>query len=46
VLEDVFDLIRGRHRLMHLWDEYLRTSHFNIYFTPQQISVDDFHAAL
>src|SRR5260370_865037 len=30
VLEEVFDLIRGRHRQMPLWDEYLRTSHFNL----------------
>src|SRR5712691_11826566 len=30
VLEEVFDLIRGRHRHMPLWDEYLRTSHFNL----------------
>ena len=30
VLEEVYDLIRGRHRHMPLWDEYLRTSHFNL----------------
>jgi uncharacterized phage-associated protein len=30
VLQEVFDLIRGRHRQMPLWDEYLRTSHFNL----------------
>jgi uncharacterized phage-associated protein len=30
VLLEVFDLIRGRHRHMPLWDEYLRTSHFNL----------------
>lgn len=28
--EEVYDLIRGRHRQMPLWDEYLRTSHFNV----------------
>src|SRR5262245_3077038 len=30
VLEEVYDLIQGRHRQMPLWDEYLRTSHFNL----------------
>ncbi len=30
VLEEVYDLIRGRHRQMPLWDEYLRTNHFNL----------------
>src|SRR5438105_4676814 len=30
VLEEVYDLIRGRHRHMPLWDEYLRTKHFNL----------------
>ena len=30
VLLEVFDLIRGRHRHLPLWDEYLRTRHVNL----------------
>jgi uncharacterized phage-associated protein len=30
VLEEVLELIQGRHRHMPLWDQYLRTNHFNL----------------
>lgn len=30
VLGEVYDLIRGRHREMPLWDVFLRTSRFNV----------------
>jgi uncharacterized phage-associated protein len=30
LLREVHDLVRGRHRHMPLWDEFLRTSHFNV----------------